>query len=240
MAGSVLITGANGTLATPAVDYLLGKYPEYALILAVRDVSDGDRNTQKLREIIAGYPGAKASIHEVNLADLNSVHKFASTVSDDITAKRTLPLKAILCNACYWTLIGDSELTSDGYDRTLQINHISHVALVLRLLDSFALDGGRIVLFSSEAHSPGRAMLEKIPPSIPEDLDLLIKPGPQADKAAAGFQRYGNSKLVITAWTHALNRYLEKASNSRCMFIAIQSLTYSTGPISQQGHCGRL
>lgn len=239
MAGSILITGANGTLATPAVDYLLRKYPEYTPILAVRDASDADRNTQKLREIIARYPGAKASIHEVDLANLDSVHKFASALSDDIIAKRTPPLKAILCNACYWTLIGDSELTSDGYDKTLQINHISHVALVLRLLDKFAPDGGRILMFSSEAHSPGRAMLEKIPPTIPEDLDLLFKPGPQPDKAAAGFQRYGNSKLVITAWTHALNRYLEKVRSLRGKIVVIRSLTYSAGPISQEGHrCG--
>ncbi|KAI0376463.1 NAD(P)-binding protein [Hypomontagnella monticulosa] len=115
--------------ATPAVDSLLKKYPEFTLILVVRDASNGDRNTQKLRGIIAGYPGAKA----------------------------------------HWTLISDSELTGDGYDKTLQLNHTSHVALVLRLLENFALDGGRIVMFSSEAHSP-----------------------------------------VITAWTHALNRYLEK------------------------------
>ncbi|KAI8965381.1 NAD(P)-binding protein [Daldinia sp. FL1419] len=210
MAGSVLITGANGTLAIPAVEYLLKSYPDHTALLTVRDPSDSDSNTNKLREVISRYPGAKVFIYKLDLTSLPDTHKFASTLSKDIKTKQIPPLKSILCNACYWDLIADSELTGDGYDKTFQINHISHVALVLRLLDCFASDGGRIVLFSSEAHSPGRAILEKIPPTIPDDLDLLIKPAVHADKAAAGFHRYGNSKLVITAWTHALNRYLEK------------------------------
>ncbi|OTA95585.1 hypothetical protein M434DRAFT_393638 [Hypoxylon sp. CO27-5] len=211
--GSVLITGANGTLALPAVDYLLKKYPEYTAVLTVRDASENDPNTQKLRETISRYPGAKASISKLDLASLSEVHEFATKLVEEITAKKTPPLKAILCNACYWNLVGDSELTEDGYDKTLQVNHISHVALVLRLLDKFAEDGGRIVMFSSEAHEPKRAVLENIPPAIPEDFDLLLKPAPIEDKRGAGFHRYGNSKLVTTAWTHAFNRYLEKDEN---------------------------
>ncbi|KAI2464740.1 NAD(P)-binding protein [Annulohypoxylon bovei var. microspora] len=210
MAGSVLITGANGTLALPAVDHLLRNYPEHTAILTVRDASEVDLNTQRLREIISRYPGAKTSIQQLDLSSISAVHDFASALSEDIAAKRTPPLKTIICNACYWNLVGDPELTDDAYDKTFQVNHISHVALVLRLLDRFAPDGGRIVMFSSEAHQPGRALLEKIPPTIPEDLDLLIKPVSHEDKGGAGFHRYGSSKLATTAWTHALNRYLEK------------------------------
>ncbi|OTB01859.1 hypothetical protein M426DRAFT_323092 [Hypoxylon sp. CI-4A] len=210
MTGSVLITGANGTLAIPAVDYLLKEHPDHTAILTVRDDSEADQNTQRLRNTVSQYPGAKALIRKLDLSNLSDVHEFAKALSDETTAGKVPPLKAILCNACYWDLVGDSELTADGYDKTFQINHIAHVALVLRLLEKFDPDGGRVVLFSSEAHEPGRAALEKIPPSVPEDLNLLVKPVPYADKAAAGFYRYGTSKLVLTAWTHALNRYLEK------------------------------
>ncbi|XXG95776.1 hypothetical protein Hte_002047 [Hypoxylon texense] len=210
MTGSVLLTGANGTLAIPAVDYLLKNYPDYTAVLTVRDPSDADPNTRKLRETVSRYPGAKASIRALDLSSLSSVHGFASTLSEDIAAKRTPPLKTIICNACYWDLVGDPELTDDGYDKTFQINHISQVALVLRLIDQFAPDGGRVVLFSSEAHSPGRAILEKIPPAIPDDLDLLVHPASLDDKRAAGFHRYGTSKLAITSWSYAFNRRLEK------------------------------
>ncbi|KAI0888123.1 NAD(P)-binding protein [Annulohypoxylon maeteangense] len=213
MAGSVLITGANGTLALPAVDYLLENYPEHTAILTVRDASEADPNTQRLREIISRYPEAKASIQQLDLSSISTVHDFASALSEEIASEKTPPLKTIVCNACYWNLVADPELTDDGYDKTFQINHISHVALVLRLLDSFSPDGGRIVMFSSEAHEPGRALLEKIPPTIPDDLDLLAKPTAREDKMGAGFHRYGCSKLATTAWTHALNRYLEKDEN---------------------------
>ncbi|KAI1458165.1 NAD(P)-binding protein [Annulohypoxylon moriforme] len=225
MAGSVLITGANGTLALPAVDHLLKNYPEYTAILTVRDASEADPNTQKLREIISRYSEAKASIQQLDLSTISNVHDFASKVSEDIAAKRTPPLKTIVCNACYWNLVGDPELTGDGYDKTFQVNHISHVALVLRLLDRFAPDGGRIVMFSSEAHEPGRALLEKFPPTIPDDLDLLAKPAPHEDKRGAGFHRYGSSKLATTAWTHALNRYLEKDENPN----KITAVAYNPG-----------
>ncbi|KAL7629524.1 hypothetical protein AAE478_001045 [Parahypoxylon ruwenzoriense] len=157
--------------------------------------------------------------------DIPSVHEFASTLSKDIIAERSPPLKTIICNAGYWDLVGDPELTDDGYDKTIQINHISHVALVFRLLDQFAQDGGRVVSFSSEAHSPRRALLEKIPPAIPEDLDFLVKPASLDDKQAAGFHRYGNSKLVITSWTHAFNRYLEKDQNLK----RITAVVYNPG-----------
>ncbi|KAI0173520.1 NAD(P)-binding protein [Hypoxylon sp. FL1284] len=210
MTASILITGANGTLAIPAIEYILGHYPDYTAVLTVRNDSDADANTQRLRQVIARYPAARTSIHKLDLASLSSVHEFANSLSEEIRAKRTPPLKAILCNAYYWDLVGDPELTQDGFDKTFQINHVSHSALVLRLLDRFAPDGGRVVLFSSEAHQPGRAMLETMPPAIPSDLDLLVHPASFDDKQGAGFQRYGNSKLAITAWTHAFNRRLEK------------------------------
>ena len=76
--------------------------------------------------------------------------------------------------------------------------NIAHVALVLRLLGSFRPAGGRIVLFSSDAHLPGKNGLEKYPPALPEDLNLLVKPDVAHEKRSEhfgrGFQRYANSK----------------------------------------------
>jgi NAD(P)-dependent dehydrogenase (short-subunit alcohol dehydrogenase family) len=92
------------------------------------------------------------------------------------------------------------------------VNHIAHVALVLRLVGSFGPGGGRVVLFSSDAHWPGKNGLEKYPPGLPEDLEMLVSPKPNAakDKDGLGFQRYANSKLAITSYMYELNRRLEK------------------------------
>ena len=212
MAGTILITAANSSLAIPAIKYLLTKYPDYTALLTVRDASDSDSNTKRLRSKIAKHPRPKNSIHELDLADLSAVHKFADDVIDKIRRGSLPPLVGIACNAFYWNLCREPELTRDGYERSLQVIHIAHAALVLRLLGYFHSDGGRVVLFSSDAHWQGKNGLEKYPPTIPDDLDLLGKPGPDptSDNLGRGFQRYARAKLAIVAWMYALNRYLNE------------------------------
>ncbi len=157
---------------------------------------------------MAGYPHAKASIHQVDLSNLSNVHGFA----DKIAAGDYPPLKSIICCASYWNLIGDSELTVDGFDKSMQISHIAHVALVLRLIDRFSPNGGRIVLFSSIGHYRKPNAMTSLLPDIPEDLDQLNHPSPDKDKRGRGIQRYANGKLMITTWMYPLNRYLEQVS----------------------------
>lgn len=212
MSGSILITGANSSLAIPAVQHLLTTSPGYNAILTVRDVSDADSNTRRLRDTIARHPEAETSVRELNLADLSAVHSFAETLAADITGGRIAPLAAIVCNAYFWNLSSAAEVTSSGYEKTFQVTHLAQAALVLRLLGHFGPAGGRIVLFSSDAHWPGKNSLEKYPPAIPQDLELLVK-GPdeeEKNKMGRGFQRYANAKLAVVMWTYALNRYLEK------------------------------
>ncbi|KAI1080738.1 NAD(P)-binding protein [Whalleya microplaca] len=207
---TIIITGANGSLAIPAVQHLLSKSPEYTAVLTVRNAEDTDPNTKRLREVIAKFPKAQASIRQLDLADLSAVHEFSSTIATEITEQKLPPLAGLVCNAYYWNLVGDPEFTGDGYEKTVQVNHVSHVALVLRLLGSFRAEGGRIVLFTSDAHMDGVNGLQKYPPSIPDDLNSLLKAAPETDKFGHGFHRYANSKLAILMWTYALNRHLEK------------------------------
>ncbi|KAH9906074.1 putative short-chain dehydrogenase [Xylariomycetidae sp. FL2044] len=212
--GTVILTGANSSLAIPAAAHLLESYPDLTLVLAVRNSTESDVNTAKLREVLARFPDAKVSIFELDLADLANVRRFADQISSSVASGRLPPLKSIVCNAFYWNLVADPELTVDGYDRTLQVAHIGHAALVLRLLGHFAPDGGRIVLLSSVNHWPGKAgVMEKYPAEIPADLDALVHPQPDADREGRGNQRYGTSKLVVTTWMYALNRCLERQSD---------------------------
>ncbi|KAJ9293202.1 hypothetical protein DTO271G3_7925 [Paecilomyces variotii] len=209
MAGTIIITGANGSLATPAVQLLLSKYPEYNLLLTVR-------NPEAIKNILASIPRSQAdkvSVRQLDLADLSAVHDFATTVAEEIKTGKLPPLASIVCNAYYWNLRAKGELTGDGYEKTVQVNHIAHAALILRLLGYFSPESsGRIVLFSSDAHWPGKNGLEKYPPAIPDELETLVKPAAQtpADPMGRGFQQYANSKLAIVMWMYALNRYLER------------------------------
>ncbi|KAB8067462.1 hypothetical protein BDV29DRAFT_196420 [Aspergillus leporis] len=128
------------------------------------------------------------SFRKLDLTDLPAVHEVATTIAADIKAGKLPPQ-------------GTSELTTDGYGMSFQVNHIAHAALVLRLIGHFdPKSGGRIVLFSSDAHW-----------STKNDLETLVKPPSQtlAHPLGRGFQHYANSKLAIVMWMYVLNRCLE-------------------------------
>lgn len=213
MAGTIIVTGANGSAAIHAVSYLLQHHAEKHLVLTVRNTSDSDVNTQQLKTVIADYPAARFTIRALDLASLDAVKDFAKSVASEVASSKLPPLESIICNAFYWNLNSEKETTSDGFEKTFQVNHIAHASLVLRLLSSFSPNGGRVVLFTSDAHWPGKNSLEKIPPAIPSDLDQLAKP-PAADAnedhMAKGFYRYAVSKLTVLMWAYALNTHLEK------------------------------
>ncbi|KAK7908653.1 NAD(P)-binding Rossmann-fold containing protein [Apiospora marii] len=233
--GTVIITGANGSLATPAAEFLLQEHPDMTAIFTVRDPSDSDANTVHLRQILARYPNVKTAIHALDLGNLAAVQRFADDIARGITDAQCPPLRAIVCNAFYWNLVGGPDFTDDGYEKTFQVNHVAHASLVLRLLGHFG-PGGRVVLFSSDAHWPGKNSLEKIPPEIPSDLERLVKPplDPADKHAALCFQRYANSKLAITSWAHSLNRHLldvrlrapSHPPNSQSMLVVVLILSW--------------
>ncbi|KAL8916330.1 MAG: hypothetical protein Q9172_006350 [Xanthocarpia lactea] len=212
MAGTIIITGANGSLAIPAIQHLLNQQPDCTLIGTVRNASDSDTNTQTLRDTLSHFPSTESSIREVDLSSLPAVHSFASSIASEISSGTLPPLTAIICNAYYWNLNKPLETTKDGYEKTFQVSHLAHVALVLRLLGSFGPSGGRIVLFSSDAIWPGKNGLQKFPPAIPDDIEQLAKPAADdpVDVFGRGFLRYANAKLAIVMWMYALNRALEK------------------------------
>ncbi|KAI4103833.1 MAG: hypothetical protein L6R37_003637 [Teloschistes peruensis] len=139
---------------------------------------------------------AKTSIHVLDLANRSAVHEFADSIIDKIQNGSLPPLVGIVCNAYYWNLAGPIEMTQDGYEKSF----------------NFGSDGGRVVLFSSDAHWPGKNGLEKYPPAIPDDLELIVKPAAdeKPDNLGQGFQRYAVSRLAIVTWMYSLNRHLEK------------------------------
>ncbi|KAH9905802.1 NAD(P)-binding protein [Xylariomycetidae sp. FL2044] len=195
MAGTVIFTGANGSLGLPAVEHLLRTYSQYTAILTVRDDSDTNTQTNKLRSMISRLPDAKASIHALDLSSLAAVRAFARKIQAAVADGEYPPLAAIVGNAYHWNLVIDRpELTADdGFDKTMQEA------------------GGRVVMISSDSHWPGKNPMEKYPPVIPDDLDLLVHPVcDEEDVFGRGYHRYATSKLVVTTWTHALNRYLQE------------------------------
>ncbi|KAF2105877.1 hypothetical protein BDV96DRAFT_559913 [Lophiotrema nucula] len=211
--GTILLTGANGSLAIPAVQYLLSKHADYTLVLAVRNTTENDPNTSRLRTTIAHFPNAITSIRKLDLGTLSAVQAFANEVQEDVKQGRLPPIAAIICNAFTWTLNSAIQYSSDGYESSMAVNHIGHLSLVLRLLGSMDEEKGRIVFLSSESHEPGKAGFEVYPPTLPADLELLVHPGAdkKGEEIGRGFMRYGLSKLLVVMCMYVLMRRLENS-----------------------------
>ncbi|KAL4763211.1 uncharacterized protein BDW70DRAFT_166244 [Aspergillus foveolatus] len=193
MQETILITGATSSLATRIVHLVLTKYSsspqgpsldekghEYTLLLTSQNPSKIKLKLPKL----TSNTNISIRTRKLDLSNLSSVHEFTTAISTDVQSGKIPRLSSIICNASYWNLRGDGELTDDGHERTFQVNYIAHTALVLRLLGSFNPgSGGNIVLLTCDAHRHwplrsvlGRASgLEKYPPGIPADLNELVE-----------------------------------------------------------------
>ncbi|APA09479.1 hypothetical protein sscle_05g042490 [Sclerotinia sclerotiorum 1980 UF-70] len=101
-----------------------------------------------------------------------------------------------------------------NYKSSITVNHLARFSLVLRLtlLGSFQSEGGSIVILGSDSQYPGKNDLEKFPPDLPGDLELLVHPAPDksGEDVGRGFQRFGFSKAGAIMGIHKLNKRLFK------------------------------
>jgi hypothetical protein len=60
------------------------------------------------------------------------VHEFTGQVASDIKAGNYPPFSTIICNAFSWNLLGNIELTGDGYAQTFQVStyHLSSLSAI--------------------------------------------------------------------------------------------------------------
>lgn len=213
MAGTVLITGANGTLALEFVRALLTLHPQYTILGTVRNTSpEEDPNTARLMQLIHKHPGTKVVVQQLDLARLDNVRSFAEELSLQIDNGKLPRISAIVCNAFTWSLEAGQKLTPDKLEATFQVCHLSHYLLVLKLLRCMDLTSGRIVMLGSVVHYPERANpLSAFRPEWPADMEQLVRPPPDLTGEAhdRGYQRYGTAKLANVTFMHDLNRRLE-------------------------------
>jgi NAD(P)-dependent dehydrogenase (short-subunit alcohol dehydrogenase family) len=210
MTGTVIITGGNGSLGLSFIQAFLTSNPEYTIIATVRNPSsEQDPNTAKLRKLLSAHPESRTQLETLDLGRLADVRAFTTRIADQITVDKLPRIVAIVCNAFTWSLHGQ-KTTTDNYEATFQVSHLSHMLLVLRLLGSMDPNAGRIVLIGSEAHDP----LSRSRATFPEIMEHLVQPPPDGvgEVYDKGFQRYGTAKLANVAFMHDLNTRLLKVS----------------------------
>lgn len=221
MTGTVIITGASGSLAIATVQQLFSKYPSVTVLGTVRNVTKSPKSPHLLRleEIASQYPTAKLITKNLDLGSLSEVQSFVKEISKQVESGELPSICAIICNAFTWSLDGQ-KFTKDHYESTFQVNHLAHFALVLRLLRSMDRENGRIVMLSSEVHDPQHhnplaALGARLPSN--DQLDELIKP--RADNPGKehdmGWRRYANSKLANVMFMESLNKRLKRVGQGR-------------------------
>ncbi len=178
---TVIVTGGNSGLGLEAVRAFAGNGA--SVILCARDTQRGLAVEKDLKST---YPLARIEVMELDLADLESIRRFADTF-----ANRYPSLDILLNNAGImmtpWTL------TRDGFESQMGTNHLGHFALTARLLGRLkSTPYSRVITISSNIHRMGKM----------DFSNLLFENGHQYNPIRA----YGRSKLANLLFTYELQR----------------------------------
>ncbi|GAA0238263.1 SDR family NAD(P)-dependent oxidoreductase [Cryptosporangium japonicum] len=186
---TVVITGATSGLGLVLTDQLARRGAD--VIMAVRDVAKGNR----VRASLTG----RLEVREVDVADLDSVRRFAEDLRSDGRA-----IDVLVNNA--GTGAQARTLTRQGYESTFATNHLGAFALTGSVLDLFRPDRDpRVVAVGSNLYRWGS------PRTDFEDLT--------GERFAAG-PVYVKSKVANLLFGAELDRRLRAAGSPVRSFLA--------------------
>ncbi|KAG9310805.1 hypothetical protein JVU11DRAFT_8657 [Chiua virens] len=193
---TVLVVGANSGIGFEAAKHFARMNPS-KLILACRSETKGNA---ALAEIALDTGSKACELWTVDLADFSSVASFAERFHRECDRLDILVMNAAMAPTKY-------KETSDGWERTLQVNHLSTALLSLLLLPSLVATGkrftsmSRLVIVASSVHY-WLAVPEETKKSH-NPIALLSNPtSPMAT-------RYTESKLLNVFFARALQDRLQ-------------------------------
>lgn len=195
----VVVTGANAGLGYITARTLAGAGAE--VVLAVRSLEKGDAAATKIR---TAHPLAQVQVAHLDLADLSSVRRFAE-------ARSAAGRLDLLVNNAGVMLVPTRQLTHDGFELQMGVNHLGHFALTAQLMSVLAESaprgespGGRVVSLTSIAHRTTGTL----------DPRMGVH-GPYAS-----FDAYSQSKLACALFGFELDRRLKAAGASTISVVA--------------------
>ncbi|ORV10023.1 oxidoreductase [Mycobacterium celatum] len=175
-----VVTGANGGLGEITTRVLAGNGA--AVVMACR-------NTEKAKAVAEAIDG-NVRVVELDLADLDSIHEFASLQG---------PFDVLINNAGLMNI--PFTRTKDGFETQFGVNHLGHFALTGLLLDKI---GDRVVTLSSIAH-------RQTPKLWIDDLNYQRR---RYQRNLA----YAQSKLANLMFARELQRRLTEAGSPKGSF----------------------
>lgn len=210
----VVVTGASDGIGRAAVR----RYAELGATLVM--VGRNEAKTRAAAQAIMSESGRRDITWEI--ADLSRQEEVRELATRLLSSHPVIDVLANNAGAMFL----DRQVTSDGFEQTFALNHLSYFTLTLHLLPALAAAAAtrgpaRIVNVSSRAHENAR----------PELSDLQLTSG------FGGWRAYANSKLFNIWFTTALARRLDPAQ------IVVQAMhpgVVSTRFATNNGRVGRL
>ncbi|KJZ09254.1 oxidoreductase [Marinomonas sp. S3726] len=190
-----VITGANSGAGFQATRTLLSKGARVIML---------NRNTQKSAAAITALKqefGDKAEVTfiRMDLSILDSVREAATKVLET-----TKQIDALLCNGAI-AQVAKQEITLDGFESQLGVNHFGHFLLCGMLFDRIEASQGRIVVVGSNAYKMGLKKIQF------DDLNF--------DRKYTAWDSYAQSKLAQMMFAYQLQDRIEAAGKRTKVFV---------------------
>lgn len=185
-----VVTGANSGVGRSATELLASAGASVVMVCRSEE-----RGRAALEAVRRKSSDSRVRLEVANLSSLSSVGELASRLRD-----RAGPIDALVNNAGAYR--ARREVSEDGFEMTMAVNHLGHFALTHLLLQPLADAGGRVISVSSDGHRSGdlkRAPLE----------DILMGRLP-----FSGLKAYADSKLANVLFAFELSRRMGQAGIS--------------------------
>jgi len=181
-----VVTGANSGVGRSAAELLAAAGASVIMVCRSEE-----RGRAALEAAWNKSSDSRVRLEVADLSSLSSVRELASRLRD-----RAGPIDVLVNNAGLYK--ARREMTEDGFEMTMAVNHLGHFVLTHQLLEQLAEAGGRVISVSSDGHRSGdlrRARLE----------DILTGRVP-----FKGLQAYADSKLANVLFAFELSRRLSQ------------------------------
>jgi NAD(P)-dependent dehydrogenase (short-subunit alcohol dehydrogenase family) len=176
------VTGASSGIGREAARALAGR--GLSVVLVCRDRAKGEAT----REAMARESPQSAVFLE--LADFSSLPEVRAAAARILN--RFPAINILIDNA--GTVRSRLEITPDGFERTLGVNHLAHFVFTRALLPALRPARARVVVVSSEAHRG--AALRRAP------LEQILR----GSTEYSGLRAYADSKLANLLFARELGR----------------------------------
>lgn len=185
-----VITGANAGAGFEATRVFLSKGAKVVMMNRSADKSTAAIAT--LRQEFGN--DADVTFVHMDLAVLDSVREAAAMVLETVPR-----IDALICNAAI-AQVAKQEITVDGFESQLGVNHFGHFLFCGLLFDRIEQSAGRIVVVGSNAYKMGLKRIQF------DDLSF--------DKNYTAWSSYAQSKLAQMMFAYELQRRVEAAGKN--------------------------